>query len=500
MPDQSPHTLAPGRLGAAAVVFFALAATAPIAVLIDVVPAAYATGGGPSVPLAFLALGLVLILFAAGYSAMAQRAPFAGAMYTYVTRGLGRPAGIGAAWVAVGSYQAVQLGLYGLLGAAAAPMLHTWFDVTAPWWAVAAGCWLLVALLGTIRVEITSGLIALLVLLEVTVAAGFAAANVLDPATGPHTVLPTTVDRPALGLLLAVGLLAFAGFETAGAYAEEAIRPRRDPGRATYAAVAVFAVLLAVASWSLSAAAGAGRITELARSRGSEVLFDLAGARLAPWAVTMGRLILLTGLVAAILALHHTIARYLFALGRERILPAALGTTARRTRAPRAASIAQSAVVAVALAAAYAIGVADAPALSRRLTVVGALGIVALLLATSVAALLHLNRVPGDEGPWRRFVAPALSTVALGLIGFLVVRDLGVLLGVPGDSRLRWVVPVAVAGMAVLGMLHALVLRGLRPVIYAGTGQGGIPVVVTPLPRVPQPRLPGAHRPERINR
>ena len=39
-------TLAQGRLGAAAVTFFALAATAPIVVLITVVPAAYATGGG----------------------------------------------------------------------------------------------------------------------------------------------------------------------------------------------------------------------------------------------------------------------------------------------------------------------------------------------------------------------------------------------------------------------------------------------------------------------
>ena len=505
-PDESPHTLAPGRLGAAAVVFFALGVTAPIAVLINLVPAAYASGGGPLVPLSFLAVGLVLSLFTAGYAAMANRAPFAGAMYTYVTRGLGRPAGAGAAWLALAAYQAIQFGLYGMLSAAAAPMLRTWFDIEAQWWAVAAAGWLLVALCGTIRIEVTSGLIALLVLMEAAVAAGFTAANVLDPADGrltPDSIVPAgwaAVDRPALGLLLAVGLLAFAGFETTGTYAEESIHPRRDPGRAAYATVAAFAVLLAAAAWSLSAAAGAGRITAMAGARGSEVLFDLAAARLAPWAVTLGRLMLFTGLLAAVLAVHHTLARYLYALGRERVLPASLGTTARRTLAPRGASLAQSAVAAAGLAVAYLIGVADAPVLGRRLVITGALGVLVLLLATSVAALLHLNQVPGAEGAWSRFVGPVLSTVALGSIGWLVVRDLPVLLGVPGDSALRWIVPAAVAGVAVLGVVHALMLRGLRPVRYAGIGQGGVPVVVTPAPQVPRPRLPGAHRPERVER
>ncbi len=515
------NTLATGRLGAAAVSFFGLAVTAPIAVLINVVPAAYATGGGPLIPLSFLALGAVLIFFTAGYAAMANRAPFAGAMYTYVSRGLGRPAGTGAAWLALAGYQAVQLGLYGMVGAAAAPMLSSWFQVSAEWWMVAGGCWLLVTLCGTIRVEVGSGLIALLVLAEAAVAAGFTAANVIDPAPGlsAGSIVPTSLDRPALGLLLAVGMLAFVGFETTGTYAEESIRPRRDPGLATYAVVAALAVLLAAASWSLSAAAGADRITDLARSRGSEILFDLAGARLAPWAVTLGRLMLLTGLFAAILAVHHAMARYLFALGRERALPAALGRTSGRTFAPRTASLIQSVVAGLLLAAAAWFGVTDPPLTGGRLLVAGGLAILVVLLLTSVAALLHLNQVPNGEGAWTRFAGPVLSTVALGSVGYLVVRDLAALLGVPGSSPLRWIVPVAVASVAVLGVLHALVLRATRPVAYAGIGQGGAAVVVTPqLPRPrtlktpddrkdpqdpqdPQdPREPGAHRPERVKR
>jgi amino acid transporter len=505
--DELPHTLAPGRIGAAAVTFFALAATAPIAVLTSVVPAALARGGGPLVPLTFVAIAVVLLLFATAYAAMAHRAPYSGAMYTYVSRGLGRPAGLAAAWLALASYQAIQLGLYGVVGVAAAPLLHSWFHVEASWWMVAGVCWLLVTLLGTIRVEIASGLFAFLVLAEMAVTTGFAAANLIEPAGGSVTadsILPSgAVDRPALGLLLAVGVLAFIGFETTGTYAEETMRPRREAGYATYASVLILTLLLGFVSWSFIAGAGAGQVTALARARGSELVFDLAAARLAPWAVTAGRLILLAGLIAAALALHNAMARYLYAMSREHAMPALFARTARRTSAPRNASLTISTVALLALAAAYPAGVRTPSILAQRLTVAGGLGILVVLLATALAALLHLNRVPNGEGTWGRFIAPILSTVALGTLGYLAFWNIPSLLGVPPDSALVWSAPAALAVVAGIGLLHGVALRGRRPVDYAGVGQGGTPVVVTPhaeIPRLPQQREPGAHRPERVNR
>jgi hypothetical protein len=59
-------------------------------------------------------------------------------------------------------------------------------------------------------------------------------------------------------------------------------------------------------------------------------------------------------------------------------------------------------------------------------------------------------------------------------------------------------VPTVLAAELVLGMLYAVVLRGARPVVYAGVGLGGTAVVVSP--NIPQQRVPGAHRPERLNR
>ncbi|WP_433373700.1 APC family permease [Actinoplanes sp. CA-142083] len=484
--------------------FFAIAATAPLAVLITVVPAAYARGGGPLIPLTFVAVAIVLLFFAASYAAMVHRAPFAGALYAYISRGLGRPAGVAAAWLALASYLALQLGIYGVAGVAAAPLLHSWFGVEAQWWMVAAACWLIVALCGTVRVEILSGLLALLVLAEIAVAVGFGTASVIAPAGdrfAPGSILPahpSAIDRPALGLLLAVGALAFIGFETTGTYAEETMRPRREAGYATYASIVVFALVLAFASWSVSAGAEPGQVAALARARGPELVFDLAGARLAPWAVTAGRVVLLTALIGAALALHNAIARYLYALAREHLLPAPLGRVARRTSAPRTASLTQSAIAAVALAAAYLAGVRAPSVLAHRLSVAGGLGVLVLLLATALAALLHLNRVPNGEGTWGRFLAPILSTVALGTLCYLAFWNIPSLLGVPPESALVWFVPAALTAVAGAGLVHGVLLRGARPTVYAGIGQGGNAVVVTP--QVPHPRDPGAHRPERVNR
>ncbi|GIE98392.1 APC family permease [Paractinoplanes rishiriensis] len=501
--DEPSQTLAPGRIGAAAVTFFAIAATAPIAVLVFVVPAAYARGGGPLVPLSIVAVGAVLVLFAAAYAAMAHRAPYAGAMYAYVSRGLGRPGGLAAGWLALLSYQALQLGLYGVAGLAAAPLLRNWFQIDAQWWMVAWACWLLVALCGLLSVEVASGLFALLVIVEVAVIAGFAAANVIQPAGGDFTadtIIPGPVDRPALGLLLAVAALAFVGFETTGTYAEEVMRPRREAGHATYAAVLILTVLLAFAAWSVSAGAGSGQVSRLARARGSELVFDLAGARLAPWAVTLGRVLLLVGLFAAMLALHNAMSRYLFALGRERVLPAALSRTSVRSGSPQVASLTQSLVAGLILTGAYLAGVTAPTILASRLSVVGGVGILLILLATGLSALLHLNRVPNGEGTWGRFLAPILSTVAIGTLCYLALWNLPGLLGVPPESSLVWLVPPALAVLG--GTLHGAALRGTRPVIYAGIGQGGVPVVVTPqaAPDIPSQRTPGAHRPERVKR
>ncbi|MET8147236.1 APC family permease [Actinoplanes sp. NPDC049668] len=494
-----PHTLAAGRLGGMSIAFLAIAAATPLSVVAIVVPLAFAGGDLLALPLLFLGLGLLLLVFATGYVAMSRRMPHAGALYCFIARGLGRPLGIGAAWLALLAYTALQVGLYALAGAAVEA------QAAVPWWAVALGCWAVVALCGLLPVAATARLLLVLVAAQAAVILGYGVADVAEPADGRLTWAAWTpgdlsgLPRPALGLLLVLVALAFAGFETTAAYAEEARAPRRAIARATYLSIVALAVLFAVASWAISVAAGPGRIGAEAGARGPDLIFDLAAARLAPWAVTLGRVVLVAGLLAAMIALHQTIARYLFALGRERVLPPGLGRTGLRTSAPGAASLTQTVVVGLVIGGG-ALADADPVTAARLLSVGGGLCVLLLLLGAALAALLYLNRHPNGEGVATRLLAPGLSTVALGALAYLAFDDLPALLGVPD----RVVLPAVAAGVVLLGVVYGLVLRGAAPVTYASIGLGGAAVVVTPsvavVRSVPRQRQPGAHRPERVNR
>ncbi|GAA2892558.1 amino acid permease [Actinoplanes cyaneus] len=544
--DEPPHAepagLAHGRLGAGNAAFLGAAAATPIATVVLVIPPVLAAGAGPLAALAVAAVAVVLFLFGTPYAAMIRRMPSAGAAYPQVARGLGRPAALTAAWLALAGYHAIQLGLYSLAGQAAAPLLHGWLGVAVPWWAVAAGCWAVVALAGTLRVEFAAAVIAVLAVAEAAVLTGLAGAFVVRPAGGriaTSTFLPgdlSAIDRPLLGLLLAVVVLAFAGFETTAVCSEEGRDPHRTAGRAARIAILLLTVLLAGVTWSMIVAAGPRGVAGRAAARGPELIFALADDRLAPWAVTIGRVVLVTGLLAGILAVHHVLARYLFALGRERVLPAVLGNVSHRTRAPRAASLTQSLVAGASLLGAVLAGGGASVRTARWLTVGGSLAVLVLLLLTAVAALLHLNRVPGRENLWSRFLAPVLSTVSLGALLYLALLNLPELLGVPSGSPWVLVVSGGLGGCLVAGCVHALVLRSARPVRYAGIGLGGAALVITPsrprpdadarnsadpwpwntpavtpdapvsggsdsgrLAKVPRQRTPGAHRPERVH-
>ncbi|WP_307794831.1 hypothetical protein [Leifsonia sp. TF02-11] len=87
----APHPAAHRRLGVPAVTFMIVAASAPLTVLAGGVTTTFAVTGVLGVPLSFLLLGAVLAIFAVGYAAMSRYVTNAGAFYSYVSQGIGRP-------------------------------------------------------------------------------------------------------------------------------------------------------------------------------------------------------------------------------------------------------------------------------------------------------------------------------------------------------------------------------------------------------------------------
>ncbi|SCG76250.1 APC family permease [Micromonospora inositola] len=493
-PSNVSEALARGRLGVPAVIFFVLSAAAPLTVVAGVVTTGYAVTGVTGIPLAFLVVAAVLALFSVGYVAMARRLTNAGAFYAYIARGLGRPAGVGAAWVALIAYNALQVGLYGAIGAAAEPVLQQLFGGSPAWWVVALVAWALVAVLGVLRVDVNGLVLAVLLAAEILVIVVFDLAQVSHPAGGSvsfATLSPDNLLVPGVGALLVLATTGFTGFESAVVFSEESKDPKRTVPMATYLSVAIIAGLYAFSAWTMTVATGPDRIVDASREQSTALIFNLAGAHLGDSAVTIGQALFLTSLLAAMISFHNTTARYAFALGRERVLPAVFGQTSPLTGAPRVASLAQSALGLVVIVLYAVAGWDPLVQLFFWGGTGGGFGVLLLIATTSVAVIAFFARTRTAETLWRRAIAPGLAAIALTAIIVVAVDNFAILLGVAPDSPLRWAIPAVYPVAALLGLLWGLVLRGRRPEVYARIGLGAESAVAEAPPAAGEPAPAG---------
>jgi amino acid transporter len=467
--------LAEDRLGVPAVLFFVMSAATPLTVVAGLVTTGFAVTGLIGIPVAFLIIGVVLALFSVGYVAMARHVTNAGAFYAYISQGVSRPLGVGASWVALVAYNALQVGLYGLIGSAAQPLLARWFDLDVEWWIVALVSWAIVAVLGQLHVDLNGKVLAVLLVTEVAVIVVYSIADLFHPAGGTvtfDTLAPGNLFGPGAGAILALAVLGFVGFESSVVFSEEARDPRRTVRTATYLSVILIAGLYAFASWAMSVATGPDQVVEASQTQSAGLIFNLAGAHLGDGIVQAGQALFVTSILAAMISFHNTTARYMFALGRERVLPAALGRTSRRSGAPMVGSVIQSTIGLVVIVTYAVAGWDPLVRLFYWGGTSGGLGVLLLIATTSIAVIVFFARYPLGESLWRRVLAPVLASAALAVVVFLAVANFATLLGVEPESPLRWGVPITYLVIAVLGIGWGLILRSSRPDVYATIGLG----------------------------
>ena len=483
--DSVSRTLASNRLGVPAVVFFVISAATPLTVVAGVITTGFAVTGIIGLPIAFVAMALLLALFSVGYVAMSRHITNAGAFYTYVTHGLGRPAGVGAAWMALFAYNALQVGLYGIVGAAVAPLLDQWFGITVDWWVIALVAWAIVGILGLLRVDINGAVLAVLLLTEIAIILIYAISYLLNPAGGTVSFEALSIGnlfQSGVGALLVLAVLGFVGFEASVVYSEESRNPRRTVQLATYVSIAIIAIVYVLSSWAMSVVLGPDAIVAFigdlfATPEGpAATIFILADQTLGePW-VTIGSTLFATSVLAAMISFHNTCARYGFALGRERVFASALGQTSARSGAPVVASIAQS-VIGLIVIVLYAIAGWD-PVIYLFFTIgiTGGFGVLVLITITSIAVVAFFSRDTHGENTWRRSIAPVLAAILLVVTVFFGVANYDFLLGLPPDTFgadvLRWLLPGLYVVLFLLGVWWAVYLRRSRPEVYEMIGRG----------------------------
>jgi amino acid transporter len=285
------------------------------------------------VPLAYL-VGLVGMFFTAmSYAAMSRAFPVAGSVYSYAQRGLSEVAGFFAGWLILLDYILIPALLYLFSAIALQPIFPNvpewiWligfvsFNVVVNLIGIEFGAranrYMLAIELVTLALFVVLGLMALY--------AGHGAGRLtLRPVYDPGVFSIATVAGAT-----SIAVLSFLGFDGISTLSEENRGDRNSVGRATLLSLLLVGVLFLLQTWIATDLSRGMRFSspgtafyEIAR---------LAGGVWLEW-IVLGAVALSSGIANAMAAQAAT-SRILFAMARDRKLPAVLARIHPRYQTP----------------------------------------------------------------------------------------------------------------------------------------------------------------------
>jgi amino acid transporter len=291
-----------------------------------------------------------------------------------------------------------------------------------------------------------------------------------DSGQAPQAFLPThsPTGGGGLGEAFVFIVLSFFGFESCSTVAEEVRKPRRNLPIALMGSVTAAGLWFVFAIYAIIVGYGPGHVDALAKA--TAPLHDLAQRYLGHAYATVVDLAAVSAIIAVLLAIHTANFRIIYSLGRDRVLPAALGRTHARHKTPHVAIIVYSvATLVIGLAAGAAWGPLAA---FGDLGYLSSLGIMPIYIVTSVALPVFIwRRYRAEFNPLLHGVAPVVSAVIFLVAIWLNIHPwpAGVLRSFPW-ILLGWVI-VSVAWVAFLRRRRPEAITRLGEVLFLHTAE-----------------------------
>ncbi|MFF8729040.1 APC family permease [Streptomyces sp. NPDC015171] len=480
--DDGPvHRLKPNAVGLLGVVFMAVATAAPITAMTGNVPFMVSSGNGVGAPASYLVAMVVLAIFSVGFTSMAKHITSTGAFYGFISYGLGRTAGLASGLLATFAYVVFEPALIGIFSTFATTTLQDQTGLDVPWWAFAV---LMLAINATgtwFGVSVAEKLLVVLLATEVTVLAAMAVSVALHGG-GPHGFTFAPVDPvnafkgTSAGLGLFFAFWSWVGFESTAMYGEESRDPKRIIPKATMISVLGVGVFYVLVSWMAITGNGEAEAVRAASSANPLAMFFNPTERyVGHWAVDVMQWLMITGSLACGMAFHNCAARYLYALGREGIVPSlrhTIGRTHARHGSPHIAGLVQTAVSAVLVGAFWAAGKDPYTGTYVLLAILGTMAILVVQAVCSFAVLAYFRSHHPESRHWfRTFTAPLLGGIAMLAVVVLLVSNMGVAAGPESGSLVLKATPWLVALVAGTGVGYAQYLKRRAPERYALVGR-----------------------------
>jgi amino acid transporter len=423
---------------------------------------------GFATPFVYLATLVVTLIVANGIMEMARVAPSAGSFYTYITRALGPRAGFTTGGLMFVAYALLGPIEVGLIGAYLQQTFLQEFGVNIPWIWIGLVPWILMVILafegirGSLRVATILFIaeIAVVILISVIVIASGGKNGVtvggFNPAESPHGV-----GGLVTGFVFAA--LSFVGFEGATALGDEAKRPSRTIPLGILLSTLLVGAIYTLGTWALSIGLGKDGMNKLT---GADTPWNTLAQTYAPWMKWFLIIAAVSSMFAVMINSNNGIVRIINTMGREGLLPKALGTINEKRKTPTTAVIWEGLFV---ILAAIIVGLISG-GLGNPVggdNVYGYLGFALTLAILPVYALANWAvivyfRKRTDFNVFRHLILPVLGgLLMIGLIIGQIVEN--------QTAPYNWI-PWALLVWLVIVIIGAIVIGRTRPEVLARAG------------------------------
>jgi amino acid transporter len=454
-----------GQLSLPNCIALSAAVMAPVIAVILNAPAA-APNAGAGLPLSFLGAFIATAFVANSVIEFTRRLPSSGSFYTFASHGLGSGAGFFTGWLYFAAFIMFAIGLFTANGAFLHDYLDSEWSLSIPWWILSIFLMGLVFALSirsikaSVRVDLMLLGFEMLVFLVLAVIAIAKAGdgNTLHYFT--PSASPDGVQGAALGAVF--GILSFVGFEAAAVLGEETRNARKNIPRAVFGAMAIIGVFYIFMMYALTAGYHLNDAAQLKAFLGDATPFPTLADRYASWMTQIIEIAAILGLFSCLLAVQNATVRVIYSMGRDGVLPPALGRIHHAWRSPYAAIYA---VTGLSIGAGILLSAWLGSGLTDVYGWTGSLGTVAVILVYIMAnlALIRFFARDPERNVWRHIVAPVAGIVALAYPLYYVSK--------PGQAHPYNLVPYLVLAWIAIGLATYLYLRARAPHKLAAVGR-----------------------------
>lgn len=461
-----------GQMGTFGLIFTILSFAAPLLSMSGTAPLVIAVGNGLGAPMAFLVGCALLLIFAVGFTGMTRRLARPGGFYAYISASLGKPIGLGASFLSIIGYLGLLLGTYPLLGNAVNILVERFGGPAMPWWVWAVIGLTIVGIVAHREVKVSAGVLTALLALEIIV---LVIVDIAVISQGGHAGLsaePYTFDafsQGAVGTALMFCILTFIGFEATAIYRDEVKNPARTVPRATYGALIFMGLFYSLTTYVLIMASGIDDAVQVATDDPASMLPLALSRYVAPIMADIQLVLLVTSALAALLAIHNTLARYVHSLGSDRVLPASVGKVHAKFGSPHVASLLTSVVSLIVIVIFIFAGSSYVQVYSWLLGI-GTYALLPVYALMSVAVIVFFRRKTYGDSVWVRIIAPTVSF--LGLVATFVLASAALPDLIGNSPFVAALSQIGLIALFVTGVVVAIVWKRNQPERYARLGRG----------------------------